>query len=146
MYKIYFFLILCVSCGPSHHLRRADYHIRMAKAKGAEIKTDTIYKTVPIFTETKVYDTVVKSERYYDTIKIDNIKWSVRLKYDTVMKTQFVTVECKGDTIYKEVPVSVPVTITPKRNNAPWFIIIIVILSIFLFLEIYKVNGKRNIS
>jgi hypothetical protein len=46
-----FILFYCSSCGPSYHLKRAQYHIKKAEGKGAVWSRDTLFKklkfTVP---------------------------------------------------------------------------------------------------
>lgn len=133
---------LLISCGPAHHLKRANYHLRMAQAKGAVIKTDTIFKTIPIITETKVYDTLVKRESLTDTLFITTTRYSVKLKYDTILKKEFVQVQCKGDTIYKEVPVSVPITIEDPRQKWGKSWLIALTIAILLFLTVYHLTKK----
>jgi hypothetical protein len=112
----------------------------MAKAKGAIVHQDTIYKTIPVYTETTVYDTIVKHENHYDTLFIDNVKWSLKIKYDTILKNQYVQVKCKGDTIYKEVPVSVPISVYAKDNKS--IIILLTSLLLLLLLIIFVLMKK----
>lgn len=124
-------LLTITGCGMDYHLRKANYHLRLAQAKGAVIKTDTIYKEVPVYTETKVYDTVVMRHNTTDTLFINTTKYSVKLKYDTITRTQYVRVECKADTVMVTVPVSVPITIEDPFNPYklwPWIVLIVIAL------------------
>lgn len=139
-------LLLAVmsGCGMDYHLRRANYHLRLAQAKGAIIKTDTIYKTVSYTVPTKVYDTVVVHDRNTDTLFITNTKYSVKLKYDTITHNQYVRVECKGDTVFIKVPVSVPITIEdPKRISKEWIFIGIFFLLLLIAFIYQSLRSKK---
>jgi len=133
--------LVTTGCGMDYHLRKANFHLRLAQARGAVIKTDTIFKTIPVYTETKVYDTIVLRSSIIDTLFINTTKYSVKLKYDTISKTQYVRVECKADTIYIRVPVSVPITIEdPHKANRIWPWIVIFLLAIISALYFYSIK------
>lgn len=103
------------SCGVNYNLRRMAYHKRMAIAKGAEFKTDTVFAdrveiipgdstVVTLPGKTVIRDTTI----YQDRIKI-------RIQRDTV--TERIQVECPGDTIRIRVPVAVTETLCPPPDN-----------------------------
>ena len=128
--SLFLFLIIIIlimigllSCGPAHHLKRSAYHLRMAIAKGAVIKTDTVIKEIQVITKEHHYDTLVDIQNIWDTVFIRNTKYSVKLKYDTIRKTEYVNVVCKPDTIKINVPVKVETVITdPGARNVKWII------------------------
>jgi len=112
-------IILTASCGPNYHLKRSQYHKRMAIAKGAEIKSDTVYTdrvvitpgdstvvTLPGANTVTFRDTVI----YQDRIKI-------RVRRDTLRET--IHVECPPDTVRISVPIAVHETI---KCGIPWWI------------------------
>jgi len=114
-------LVVLTSCGAGYHLRKAEKHIQKALAKGATIKLDTLFKTVPVkvpgikadFGPTIVHEgsTVVLTK---DSI-ITRIK---RMKGDTM----FVESECPPRVVYQKVPYTVTQTI--KANSGlPWWVI-----------------------
>lgn len=125
---VIFIALICLSCGANYHLKKANKHLRIAQMKGAKIVPDTIYKTVPIVTDRFVHDTVVSRVNTLDTLIINHTRYRVKLKYDTVTLTEFVEVECKPDTIYREVPVQVPITIKPNQGFQWWWIVAVLVV------------------
>lgn len=131
-------LLLLLSCGANYHLRKAERQINKAIIKGAVINRDTIFKEVPIITDRFVHDTIVERLIQTDTLTIDHIRYKVRLKYDTLTRTEFVQVECKPDTIIREVPVQVTRTIyAPDKSGRYWWLFFI-LLSAILVIAIFK--------
>lgn len=137
-------LLCCtlLSCGSNYHLKRSKYHLSQAIAKGAVIKSDTVFKDIEVITQLKVYDTLVRVDQRVDTLFIRNTKYSVKLKYDTISKTQYVQLECKPDTIRIKVPVQVATVITPY--NLPKWIYIAGILAILIILILSANTLKRK--
>lgn len=41
-------ILICSSCGVNHHLKRSKYHLNKAVALGAKVKSDTVFKEIPI--------------------------------------------------------------------------------------------------
>jgi hypothetical protein len=117
MKKTFTFLLLITlsSCGVNYNLHRMAYHKRMAIAKGAEIKSDTVFTdrvyitpgdstTVFLPGVTIIRDTTI----YQDRIKI-------RIRRDTVR--EMIQVECPPDTVKIRVPVAVNETLCPPPDN-----------------------------
>jgi len=42
------FALLLSSCGVNHHLKRSKYHLNKAISMGAVIKSDTVFKEIPV--------------------------------------------------------------------------------------------------
>lgn len=40
--------LLLSSCGVNHHLKRSKYHLNKAVALGAKVKSDTVFKEIPV--------------------------------------------------------------------------------------------------
>lgn len=101
---------LLTSCSSRHHLRKMDYHKRMALAKGAVIKTDTVVQVVEFVIPEVVHDTtIVVKEGETKTIEKEKVVTVVRrLKGDTIRITQTV----KADTVIKHVRVGYPIEIS----------------------------------
>lgn len=128
--------IILSSCGANFHLRKAERQLRKAQIKGAVINADTIFKSVPIITDRFVHDTVVQRLVNTDTLTIDHIRYKIKMKYDTFTRTEFVQVECKPDTIIKEVPVQIIKTIDAEHGDTYWWAFLFffsVIIAIALF-------------
>lgn len=132
--------ILLSSCGANFHLRKAERQLRKAQIKGAVINADTIFKSVPIITDRFVHDTVVQRLVNTDTLTIDHIRYRIKLKYDTITRTEFVQVECKPDTIVREVPVQITRTITAEKGVDWGLGIIFFVIAISLLLAL--INKK----
>ena len=124
-------LILLSSCSVNQHLWLSKRHLDKAIRKGAIVKSDTVYKTVEVFTERYQVDTLLQVQNIHDTIRFENerVKW--KTKYDTINKTVFVDVECKPDTIKVEVPISVTTEVKPEKR-IPWFVYVIGLILCFL--------------
>lgn len=113
---------IVVSCGPAAKLRRAEKLIKKAEEQGAVWHVDTVYQMTPIAIESVRVDSVIVALPG-DTVTIEKdrlkIKY-VRLPGDSV----FIEGECKGDTIYKAVPVTVTKSITAKGWLRWWHLVI----------------------
>ncbi len=135
-------LILSSCVSTKRHLMLAKKHLLLAKAKGAKISVDTVYKTIPVITKTHVYDTVVIRETLTDTLVITNTKYSVKLKYDTITKKEYVQVICKKDTVFVNVPVKVVEEIKPGFQIPAgfWWVLIFFFIAYFglKIFEAYK--------
>lgn len=123
MNKTLIIIILSIlsGCGPSYHLKRMKYHERMAYAKGAEIKLDTVYKYIPIITPERQIDTVHHYVNLTDTITVTKDRVVTKIKVNTEEKTVYVNTNCPSDTIYKEVPITITKNIEAK-NGLPWWV------------------------
>lgn len=112
-------LILLVSCGPTGKLKRAKKLIAKAESQGAVWTSDTITVKVPVFlTETHLDSIFVSKPGDTVVLKEDRLEIRfVRLPGDSV----FIEGECKADTVYKEVPVTVTNVIkAPDKGFKIW--------------------------
>lgn len=113
----YLLLILFLSsCGVNHNLRRMAYHKRMAIAKGAEFKADTVFTDRVVITpgdSTTVFVPVKELKDSLVTVFQDRIKIQYKLKHDTIR----FNVECPPDTVKISVPVTVTETLCPPPDN-----------------------------
>lgn len=134
--------LLLVSCGANYHLKRSKYHLAQAIAKGAEVKTDTVYKDVQVVTERVLHDTLVRRDVLHDTLVIKHTKYQVRLKYDTLTRTEYVQVDCKPDTVTVRVPVKVETKITPYNLPMSVYAMGLVFILIIIALIIYASKLK----
>jgi hypothetical protein len=131
-------LIFLTSCNPQNRLNR--------KVKRAE---NYAYKHGLVIKDTvKVIDTVIVDNYIHDTtstiIKMDSVtiinneKVFLRYYYDTLRQEIYHEVECKGDTLIREILVPVDkIKVIDKDNR---FTIIVIALLIALILIILRRN------
>jgi hypothetical protein len=106
-YLVFLLIVLssCASNKANRKLKRANRLIGEAEQLGVKWKSDTIFKTIPVFIESVKYDSIFTS-RQGDTIFIEKerlkIKY-VRLPGDSV----YIEGKCDSVTVIKEVPISV---------------------------------------
>lgn len=118
--------LFLLSCGPASKLRRAERLISKAEEKGATWRVDTVYKEVPLIVSQVKKDTVFESLPG-DTVVIE--KERLRVKYVKLPgDSVFIEGECKADTVYKEVPVTVTKTIEAK-GGINWYWLVVVALA-----------------
>lgn len=118
--RLLILLMLLSSCGVNYNLRRMAYHKRMAIAKGAEIKSDTVFTDRVYITpgdSTTVFlpgprVTIIRDTTIYQ----DRIK--IRVRRDTVRET--IQVECPPDTVVIKVPVAVNTEINCPPKSPFW--------------------------
>lgn len=126
--------IIFSSCGVNYNLRRMAYHKRMAIAKGAEFKADTVFTDRVIITpgdSTTVFVPVKQVKDSLITVYQDRIKIQYRLKMDTIR----FHVECPSDTVTVRVPVTITETLCPPPDNRfKWIAgVLAVILAVFIW-------------
>ena len=146
MRLIYVIIVFSLtSCGAGYHLRKAEKHLALAVAKGAEVKADTVFKEIPI--EKVHIDTVVHNitmeKLLRDTITITQKDVQVKIKY--VPKENKVVVRVNSKPQIKRVPVIVTKKIMTGHSNWDMIILGWVALTIgFLIGVIYKSMRNKN--
>lgn len=114
-------LSLC-SCGANYHLRRSEYHLKEAIAKGALIQRDTVWVEVAV--PTIEYDTIVDhvtlEKLLRDTITIETTKYRVKIKYDTVKQTLYHRVFVQPDSV--RTAQTINNTATAPKERYPWWV------------------------
>lgn len=131
-------LTLC-ACGPAFHLKRAEYHLKKAEIKGAEIKLDTIYKFIKIEVPMVSHDTIFESADN-DTVYISKDK--LKIKYVNLPgDSVFIEGKCEADTVILKVPVTVTKNITAPKGFwywFPWLLLVVAVGAVaYLFRIIY---------
>lgn len=123
MKNIYLFLLIFIlsACGPAHHLRQAERHIRKAEQLGASIRVDTVYISKEIVVPELRTDTLVKTVNFRDTLFLDRDRIKIKLRIDTLKKVVYISVKCPPDTLKIEVPINVIREIKPKF---PWWYLV----------------------
>jgi hypothetical protein len=114
-------LMTLSSCGPSHHLRKSQKHLKKAIARGAKITADTTWKTLPIITPEIKFETTLKPVNVKDTLiardKESRAATKVFIhKTDTLIRSVFIETTCPKDTVFITVPVAVTNEIKTPRG------------------------------
>lgn len=74
-------LFLLCACGPTWHLQQSEKHKLIAIAKGAKVKTDTVYKEIPIKVEVPGFTASSSIDILSDSALIH----AVMPKYDSLL-------------------------------------------------------------
>ena len=122
MKKILLLAILFYSCGVSHDLRKAQRLIDRAKAKGAKVTADTIYRdrTLTIKGDSTVITQNIHHFRDTTiTLFQDKIKVVQRWKHDTLIQK----IQCKDTVIKWKERTAVVEKIECKDRFWPGFIV-----------------------
>lgn len=142
-------ILMLMSCSStwraSRHLRIANKHILKAEAFGAVWSADTVYKVVDVVVPQVKIDTLIQTVQG-DTVFIDKERLSlkfIRLPGDSI----FIEAECKADTIYKEIPVTVNRQIyTPDKWKTPAlamaFCLLMLIIASIGYLYLHRQNNQ----
>jgi hypothetical protein len=100
----------------------AKWHLKQAEKKGAITKTDTVFTDIPVFIEEVKRDSIFFSLPG-DPVRIERDRLRVtyvRLPGDSV----YIEGECKADTIFQEVPVTITNTIEAPSKIKWWWLLI----------------------
>lgn len=122
MIGITLLVFILSGCGPAHHLRKAEKHLKKAELKGADVSADTLWKTMNVPVPIVQFDTLLQRVNFRDTITVEKDKIITKIKYDTITRSMFVSSKAERDTIKIEVPVIVNRTIKAGHGFFYWFI------------------------
>ena len=141
--KILVFCILLISCSPQNRLnRKVKRAENFAYKKGLVIK-DTVKIFDTVFIENYNFDTVTNFVTHDTVTFVNTEKIIARYFYDTLRQEIYHEIECKGDTLIKEILVPVDkVKIVEKQNKYMFFLWAILILILILYL--IKKNHVQN--
>ncbi len=99
--------LVMVGCSAENKLRRAKKLIAKAEAEGVEWKADTVYRDVIVTVPSVHFDTLVKVERWTDTLTVTRDKITTRVVVTPSTKTVYIESKAEPVTIIKRVPVTV---------------------------------------
>ena len=136
-------LLLCIfliSCSPQNRLNRKVKRAENYAYKHGLVIKDTIKVVDTVIIESYIHDTTATFYRHDSTIVVNNEKVFLRYFYDTLRQEIYHEVECKGDTIVKEVLVPVDKIKVIEKDNR--FNIILIVLIAALFFVILRRNYK----
>jgi hypothetical protein len=134
-------LILCIfliSCNPQNRLNRKVKRAENYAYKHGLVIKDTIKVIDTVIVESYIHDTTATFYRHDSTIVVNNEKVFLRYFYDTLRQEIYHEVECKGDTIVKEVFIPVDKIKVIEKDNR--FNIILIVLLAALFFVILRRN------
>ena len=137
-------LILCIffiSCSPQNRLNRKVKRAENYAYKHGLVIKDTIKVVDTVIVESYRIDTTTTFYRHDSTIVVNNEKVFLRYFYDTLRQEIYHEVECKGDTIVKEVLVPVDKIKVIEKDNR--FNIILIVLLAALFFVVLRRNYKQ---
>jgi len=136
-------LLLCIffiSCSPQNRLNRKVKRAENFAYKHGLVIKDTIKVIDTVIVESYIHDTTATFYRHDSTIVVNNEKVFLRYFYDTLRQEIYHEVECKGDTIVKEVLVPVDKIKVIEKDNR--FNIIIIVILAALFFVVLRRNYK----
>jgi len=136
--KYLLIILLFVSCSPQNRLNRKVKRVdNFAKKHGLIIK-DTIRVVDTVIVDNYIHDTT-SSIIYHDSVTVvNNEKVVLRYFYDTLRQEIYHEVECKGDTLIREVVVPVDKWKVIDKDNR--YIIIVIVLLAALFFVVLRKN------
>ena len=136
-------LLLCIfliSCSPQNRLNRKVKRAENYAYKHGLVIKDTIKVVDTVIVESYIHDTTATIIKHDSTIVVNNEKVFLRYFYDTLRQEIYHEVECKGDTIVKEVLVAVDKIKVIEKDNR--FNIILIVILAALFFVVLRRNYK----
>ena len=133
-------LLLCIfliSCSPQNRLNRKVKRAENYAYKHGLVIKDTIKVVDTVIIESYIHDTTSTIIKHDSTIVVNNEKVFLRYFYDTLRQEIYHEVECKGDTIVKEVLVPVDKIKVIEKDNR-YMIVLIVLLAALFFVVLRR--------
>jgi len=133
-------LILCIfliSCNPQNRLNRKVKRVENYAYKHGLVIKDTIKVVDTVIVDNYIHDTTATIIKHDSTIVVNNEKVFLRYFYDTLRQEIYHEVECKGDTIIREVLVPVDKVKVIEKDNR-YMIVLIVLLSALFFVVLRR--------
>ena len=133
-------LIICIflfSCSPQNRLNRKVKRAENYAYKHGLVIKDTIKVVDTVIVDNYIHDTTATFYRHDSITVVNNEKVFLRYFYDTLRQEIYHEVECKGDTIIREVLVPVD-KIKVIEKDSRFNIILIVLLAALFFVILRK--------
>ena len=138
MKGIILILIFLTSCNPQNRLNRKVKRAENYAYKHGLVIQDTIRVIDTVIVDNYIHDTTSTIIKMDSVTIINNEKVFLRYFYDTLRQEIYHEVECKGDTLIREILVPVDkIKVIDKDNR---FIIIVIALLVALILIILRRN------
>ena len=135
-------LLVCIfSCSPQNRLNRKVKRAENYAYKHGLVIKDTIKVIDTVIVENYRVDTLNTFTRHDSVVVINNDKVYLKYFYDTLRQEIYHEVECKGDTIIREILVPVDkVKIIEKDSR---YMIVLIVLLAALFFVVLRRNYVR---
>ena len=136
-------LIICIflfSCSPQNRLNRKVKRAENYAYKHGLVIKDTIKVVDTVVIDNYIYDTTATFYRHDSITIVNNEKVFLRYFYDTLRQEIYHEVECRGDTIIREI--LIPVEKIKVIDKDIRFNIILIVLLAALFFVILRKNYK----
>jgi len=127
-------LLLCIfliSCSPQNRLNRKVKRAENYAYKHGLVIKDTIKVVDTVIIESYIHDTTATFYTHDSITVIDNSKVVLKYFYDTLRQEIYHEVECKGDTIVKEVLVPVDKVKVIEKDNRFNIVLIVILAALF---------------
>jgi hypothetical protein len=132
-------LLVCIfSCNPQNRLNRKVKRAENYAYKHGLVIKDTIKVVDTVIVDNYIHDTTATFYRHDSITVVNNEKVFLRYFYDTLRQEIYHEIECKGDTIIREVLVPVDKIKVIEKDNR--FNIILIVLLAALFFVILRKN------
>ena len=131
-------LIFLTSCNPQNRLNRKVKRAENYAYKHGLVIKDTIRVIDTVIVDNYIHDTTATFYRHDSITVVNNEKVFLRYFYDTLRQEIYHEIECKGDTIIREVLVPVDKWKVIEKDNR--FNIILIVLLAALFFVILRKN------
>ena len=131
-------VIFLTSCNPQNRLNRKVKRAENYAYKHGLVIKDTIKVVDTVIVENYIHDTTATFYTSDSITVIDNSRVLLKYFYDTLRQEIYHEVECKGDTIIREVLVPVDKVKVIEKDNR--FNIILIVLLAALFFVILRRN------
>ena len=136
--RILLICIFFISCTPQNRLNRKVKRAENYAYKHGLVIKDTIKVIDTVIVKSYIHDTTATFYRHDSTIVVNNSQVFLRYFYDTLRQEIYHEVECKGDTIIRDI--LVPVDKIKVIDKDIRFNIIIIALLAALFFVILRKN------
>ena len=136
--RIILLCIFFISCNPQNRLNRKVKRAENYAYKHGLVIKDTIKVVDTVIVESYIHDTTATFYTHDSITVIDNSKVVLKYFYDTLRQEIYHEVECKGDTIVKEVLVPVDKVKVIEKDNR--FNIVLIVILAALFFVILRQN------
>ena len=131
-------LIFLTSCNPENILNRKVKRAENYAYKHGLVIQDTIKVIDTVIVDNYIHDTTATFYRHDSITVVNNEKVFLKYFYDTLRQEIYHEIECKGDTIIREVLVPVDKIKVIEKDNR--FNIILIVLIAALFFVILRKN------
>lgn len=127
-------LFFLVSCSPQNRLnRKVKRAEKFANKHGLVIK-DTIKVVDTVLIDNYIHDTTSTIILHDSVTVVNNEKVVLRYFYDTLRQEIYHEIECKGDTIIREVVVPVDKIKVIEKDNRYMMLIVIILIAFILYM------------